>query len=211
MDELLNTDPSRRAPLSGAERARRYRAQKARRAETQILEDANRGSGSWRIRENLRIPGEISPMVDAQTIAEAVKVAREWGTFLLLRMDEVFPRGATLRSAEKIVYEAWVRHGCPMMTKSGFKDSRYGVPKDYPASRPPFEIAWVCLEGSDEIIVPLADEHGNCCKCNSCLGKQQVSVQSKQMAEDLRTQQIQHDADTLAKLRHENNLPIWQP
>ena len=151
-----STSPARKKPMTSAERTRRCRAEKVRRAELQEAEYVDRSNGNWRIRENLRLPGEIAAGIDVQTIAEAIQSAQKWATMLGLPMAEVFPRGGTLRQAEEQIYKEFIRQGCPLMCRDNTRHKKYRLPKEHIESRPPFEQAWICLDGSNTPITPLA-------------------------------------------------------
>src|SRR5580700_5427798 len=77
-----------------AKREQREQRLRDRRDNVNLLED--RGDGAWRVRENLRSPGELKPMQDADNVRDALKVALTWVKALGLDMKGIIRPGITL-------------------------------------------------------------------------------------------------------------------
>jgi hypothetical protein len=136
----MTDDQKRKA---NAERQRRHREKVKKELAARQAAEEDRSTGEWRIKAGLRMIGELLPMVDCTTIADAIVAAKEWGA--ALGITDLFTAGTTLHDAERRIYNEWHRQGRPLMRPDGTLDPRR-LPEEKPT---PFNDAWILFEGAD--------------------------------------------------------------
>jgi hypothetical protein len=111
-------------------------------------DEVNREGLEDRKKANKCFPGEVSPGVDASTIADALQVCREFAR--VLNQPDVQP-GESLYDFEKRVWNVWANQGGPFLNrKTQVLSPGWGnhwMVRDYWTQKP-FEESWKPLSGA---------------------------------------------------------------
>src|SRR6202043_1648587 len=132
------------------DRQQRFRdRQKLSREEAMYADRVNAEGLAFRVKEGECFLGEVSPGVDAATVADALQVAREMAH--ALGITDVQP-GESLLAFERRVFDAWANRGAPFLiraTKSLVPGWSANYWLDYCGG---FDETWTPLPGSDAAI-----------------------------------------------------------
>jgi len=103
---------------------------------------------SWRTEQRLVSPGEREAFINAESVEDALQVAREF--LVALGMPDVQP-GETLLKLERRVVTAWLEIGAPLLSRITLKfDHSTGSTTD--GFTYDFDTKWIPLDGANEVI-----------------------------------------------------------
>jgi len=140
---------------SQRERTAKHREKMKARSAEQVAAAEQRRRGEfdlWRVHERLVIPGEREAFVDAESVPDALTVAREF--LLALGQPDAKP-GETLLDVERRVIthptSGWFAIGAPLLSRANLKfdTSTASTTDGYVFV---FDKSWVALPGSDQLI-----------------------------------------------------------
>jgi hypothetical protein len=102
---------------------------------------------AWRKKERLVFPGEIEAFENAETVEDALQVAREF--LVALNQPDIFA-GECLLDGEKRVVESWCAAGAPLLNRDTLRlDTSVASTEPYTFN---FDNRWAALDGANELI-----------------------------------------------------------
>ena len=145
---MIQTDAQRKK--SQRERTAKSRAKaKEQSANNRVANEQRREEefNLWRVRSRLVFPGECEAFRDADTLPDALIVAREF--LVALAQPDIQP-GECLLDAERRVITAWCATGAPLLNRNTLRfDTETACADGYAFD---FDNKWIPLSGSNEPI-----------------------------------------------------------